>query len=167
VNRGMGRPEANITAPSGTTILPMSQQPSTAPGPEGHRRGVPTVDRPNVPASPHRRAVLRNPGPGWGLSDAEIDTLGALRRVGESDGAVMELGGRYFYRGHPMVPWLEGPLATLLAAGLITLADPDPGGYGARRVTVTETGRARYEELRADFQDSGWPRQLPGRSAAR
>jgi hypothetical protein len=47
-----------------------------------------------------------------------------------------------------MVPWLEGPLTTLVAAGLITLADPDPAGHGARRATLTEAGYARYHALR-------------------
>ncbi|MBV9140406.1 MAG: hypothetical protein JO115_05740 [Pseudonocardiales bacterium] len=32
------------------------------------------------------------------LTDAELDTLGALRRVGDPEGAVTELDGRYFYR---------------------------------------------------------------------
>jgi hypothetical protein len=96
------------------------------------------------------------------LTDEELDTLGALRRVGDPDGWVVEVDGRYFYCGQPMVPWLEGPLAALIAAGLITLTDPDPDGYGARRATVTEAGHARYHELHLRLQDSGWPLQLPG-----
>lgn len=97
------------------------------------------------------------------LTDEDLDTLGALRRVGESEGGVAEWGSRYYYRGHPMMPWLEGSLATLVAAALITLADPDPAGFGVRRATLTEAGYARYEQLRAGLQDRGWSLHLPGR----
>jgi hypothetical protein len=96
------------------------------------------------------------------LSDEELDTLSVLRRVGDPDGWVTEVDGRYFSCGQPMVPWLERPLAALLAAGLITLAEPHPAGYGTRRATVTEAGYARYHALRVRLQDSGWPLQLPG-----
>lgn len=106
------------------------------------------------------------------LTDAELDTLGALRRVGDPDSAVTELDGRYFYCGHPMVPWLEGPLTTLVAAGLINLADPDPAGFGARRATLTKAGYTRYHALRtqqlrspAGLLDSAWLPDLPGHGA--
>lgn len=96
------------------------------------------------------------------LTDEELDTLGALRRVGEPDGGVTEWDGRHFYRGYPVAPWLQRPLAALIAAGLVTLADPDPAGFGARRATLTAAGHTRYEQLRARLQDHGWSLQLPG-----
>lgn len=98
------------------------------------------------------------------LTDEELDTLGALRRVGEPDGAVTEADGRYFYQGHPLVPWLQRPLTALVAAGLVTLTDPDPARFGARRATLTEAGHTRYEQLRADLRDRSWSLHLPGRN---
>jgi hypothetical protein len=96
------------------------------------------------------------------LTDEDLDTLGALRRVGEPECPVTEVDGRYYYRGHPVVPWLQRPLATLVAAGLVTLADPGPAGFQARRATLTAAGYARYEQLRAGLQDRGCSLHLPG-----
>lgn len=96
------------------------------------------------------------------LTDEDLDTLGALRRVGELECPVTEVDGRYFYQGHPVVPWLQRPLVTLVAAGLVTLADPDPAGFRARRATLTEAGHIRYEQLRAGLQDRGRSLHPPG-----
>lgn len=38
------------------------------------------------------------------LTDEDLDTLGALRRVGEPEGGVTEWGSRYYYQGHPAMP---------------------------------------------------------------
>ena len=96
------------------------------------------------------------------LTDEDLDTLGALRRVDEPEGGVTEVDGRYFYQGHPVMSWLQRPLARLVAAGLVTLADPDPAGFGARRATLTGAGHIRYEQLRAGLQNRGWSLPLPG-----
>jgi len=171
VNWGGGVPTVHITTPSGTMILSVSPQLPTTPGPERHRRTVPARDRPGLghPASnaePDRR-------PGQPLTDEELDTLGALRRVGDPDGRVLEVDGHYFSCGQPMVPWLDKPLAALVAAGLITLADPDPAGSGARRARLTEAGHAHYHALRtqhlrspAGLPDFNWLPELPGCRAA-
>ena len=81
------------------------------------------------------------------LTDEELTTFVALRRVGEPGGGVAEVDGHYYHHGRPMVPWLEGPLTTLAEANLITLADPDPETCGLRRVTLTAAGQARYDAL--------------------
>lgn len=81
------------------------------------------------------------------LTDEELDTFVALRRVEGAAGEVAELDGRYYYYGRPMVPWLEDPLTALVEVGLITLAEPDPQACGLRRATLTAAGQARYEAL--------------------
>lgn len=81
------------------------------------------------------------------LTDDELDTFVALRRVGGPGGGVAELNGHYYHHGRPMVPWLEGPLSSMVDAGLLTLADPDPESWGLRRATLTATGQVQYEVL--------------------
>ncbi|MGQ0772816.1 MAG: hypothetical protein ACT4NY_00085 [Pseudonocardiales bacterium] len=82
------------------------------------------------------------------LTDEELDTFVALRRVGGPGGGVAELDGRYYHHGRPIVPWLENPLTALVEAKLIMLSDPDPESGGLRRATLTAAGEARYKAHR-------------------
>lgn len=87
----------------------------------------------------------------------------ALRRV--SDGGVTNLGGCWLDGGRRVPGYVTETLGELLAAGLIVLADQQPGGM--RRSTLTDCGAARYQRLAQQRQAvpddviSGWPRVEP------
>ncbi len=75
-------------------------------------------------------------------------------------GGITNLAGRWFDCGHPVPSYLAGALDRLTGSGQLALADPDPQSCGARPVTVTDTGYARYVTLCQvhSSPDSGRPR---------
>lgn len=79
------------------------------------------------------------------LTDSELDALAVLQRVRSGD--VRELHGRYFYRGRPIVPWLDSPMTDLVDAGRIKLEDPEPESFDLRRAVMTADGKAHHETL--------------------
>lgn len=85
-----------------------------------------------------------------GLSPELVASL-VLRRA--HDGGVAKVGDRYLDGGHPTPGYLAGAFDELINAGLLAIADADP--YGFRRVSVTETGRTRYAQLRDTRQSAG------------
>jgi len=77
-----------------------------------------------------------------GLSP-ELLAAWALRRVHR--GGVTTSGGHYFDHGRLRLSYLTRTLDQLTAAGLLTLAEVDPGGQ--RRLSLTEIGHAHYAQL--------------------
>ena len=76
-----------------------------------------------------------------------IDFL-ALRRVcGRADSRIGKVGDDYVENGHPLLLFLADSLTTLIEVGHVTLGEPDTASCGIRPITVTTSGRARYEEL--------------------
>lgn len=76
-----------------------------------------------------------------------IDFL-ALRRVcGRADSHIGKVGDDYVENGRPLLVFLADGLTALIEVGHVTLGEPDTTSCGIRRVTVTASGRARYEEL--------------------
>ncbi|MGH3794686.1 MAG: hypothetical protein ACRDSP_07325 [Pseudonocardiaceae bacterium] len=86
------------------------------------------------------------------LTDAEIDTLAVLRLV--HGGTVAKVGESFYHEEHPVLPWLEGPLAEVIDTGLVFLGHAHPAYGFRRRATLSDTGLARYREL--------WTTQYPG-----
>lgn len=62
-----------------------------------------------------------------------------------AEGSVTQQDDRFLDWGAPLPPDLAVPLTTLITEGLLALADPEP--TGCRRVTVTEAGRVRHDQL--------------------
>lgn len=76
-----------------------------------------------------------------------IDFL-ALRRVcGRTDSHIGKMGNDYVENGRPLLLFLTDGLTALIEAGHVTLGEPDTASCGIQPVTVTISGRARYEEL--------------------
>jgi hypothetical protein len=69
----------------------------------------------------------------------------ALRRAHQ--GGVTNLAGQWLDSASPVPRYLADALDRLTSSGQLALADPDPESCGARRVTVTDTGCARYVTL--------------------
>ncbi|MGH3884066.1 MAG: hypothetical protein ACRDRY_08300 [Pseudonocardiaceae bacterium] len=69
----------------------------------------------------------------------------ALRRAHQ--GGVAKLTGHWLDSGRRVPSYVADALDALTRAGLLVLADADPESGGLRRVTVTDTGCARYVEL--------------------
>jgi hypothetical protein len=69
----------------------------------------------------------------------------ALRRAHE--GAVANLQGHWLDSGRRVPGYVADALDRLTSTGLLTLGEADPESCGARRVTVTDTGCARYLAL--------------------
>jgi hypothetical protein len=67
----------------------------------------------------------------------------ALRRAHR--GGVVKSGGQYVDHGHLRLSYLTRTLDELTEAGLLALAEEDPGGL--RRVSLTGTGHAHYAQL--------------------
>lgn len=79
------------------------------------------------------------------LSGADLADFLALWRVcGRADCGVDRVGERFVEGRHPVLPFLADAVAVLIEVGLAVLGDSDSG---RRRVLVTASGRARYEEL--------------------
>lgn len=79
--------------------------------------------------------------------DTASDTTAwiALRRAHE--GGVTNFEGRWLDNGRPVPGYLTDALDELTHRGLLALAEADPRSCGVRRVTVTDTGSARYVAL--------------------
>ncbi len=60
---------------------------------------------------------------------------------------VTNLAGQWRDCGHPVPGYLADTLDRLTSSGQLALADPDLESCGGRRVTVTDTGCARYVTL--------------------
>jgi hypothetical protein len=89
-----------------------------------------------------RGRPVSEPGPDL---DPELLTWLVLRRA--QRGRVVRTGGHYFDHGRPLPRHLAGTVDDLMAAGLLTLADPDPVTEVSRRIIATELGQARYAAL--------------------
>ncbi len=79
------------------------------------------------------------------VGDIGVAVWIALRRAHQ--GGVANLAGQWFDSGSPVPGYVADALDRLTSAGQLALADPDPEFCGARRVTVTDTGCARYVTL--------------------
>lgn len=78
-------------------------------------------------------------------TDADMCHWIALRRV--LDGGVRQLDGHYWVdHGRTPPDYIIDALTQLFDAGLVTLADPDPGA-AAMWAVLTHTGAARYRQL--------------------
>lgn len=62
-----------------------------------------------------------------------------------AEGSVTKQGDHYLDWGAPLPPYLAAPLMTLLADGSLVLLDADQ--TGCQRVTVTEVGQIRHQQL--------------------
>ncbi|MGH3777872.1 MAG: hypothetical protein ACRDRR_19420 [Pseudonocardiaceae bacterium] len=69
----------------------------------------------------------------------------ALRRAHQ--GGVANLAGHWLDSGRPVPGYVADALDWFTRTGLLALADADPESGDLRRVTVTDTGCARYVEL--------------------
>ncbi len=92
----------------------------------------------------------------------------ALRRSHE--GGVANLAGQWLDSGRRVPGYVTDALDQLTSTGLLVLGEVDPEACGVRRVTVTDTGSARYVALcqihnpnrRAAVRTPyRWPRCLP------
>lgn len=82
------------------------------------------------------------------LTDADLTDFLALRRVcGRPDSYLGKLGDDYIENERPTLPFIADGLAALLEVGHITIGKPDPASGNLRRIMITASGRARYEEL--------------------
>ena len=81
----------------------------------------------------------------------------ALRKAHQ--GGVTNLAGQWRDFGSPVPGSVADALDRLTSSRQLALADPDPESGGAQRVTVIDTGRARYVTLCQvhDSSDSGRP----------
>jgi hypothetical protein len=79
------------------------------------------------------------------IGDIGVAVWIALRRVHQ--GGVTNLAGQWRDSGSPVPGYLADALDRLTSSGQLALAVADPESCGARRVTVTGTGRARYVTL--------------------
>ncbi len=70
-------------------------------------------------------------------------------------GAVAKLDKDYLDRGLPTTGHLAGACNELTAAGLLTVADPDP--HGLRRITLTTAGHTRYDQFCGTLRPPGLP----------
>jgi len=89
---------------------------------------------------------------GWrdrpALTDTDLTDFLALRHVcGRPECTVGKVADTYVEAERPRLPCLADSLDALIDAGHVTLGEPEPQSCGIRRVTVTASGRARYEEL--------------------
>jgi hypothetical protein len=87
---------------------------------------------------------LGDPVSDW-VGDIGVAVRIALRRAHQ--GGVTHLAGQWFDCGSSVPGYLADVLDRLVRSGQLALADPDPESCGARRVTVTDTGCARYVTL--------------------
>ncbi len=69
----------------------------------------------------------------------------AMRRV--SRGSVAKLSGHWLDGGRPVSCFLPDALVSLIEAGFVALADPDPDNAGQRRAVLTDAGAVRYAAL--------------------
>ncbi len=74
-----------------------------------------------------------------GLRPEFLESL-ALQRANR--GGVAKSGDHYYDYGRPIPTYLTGAFDDLAGAGLLALAEEDP--WCMRRLSLTETGRARY-----------------------
>jgi hypothetical protein len=79
------------------------------------------------------------------LSDIDFNDFVALRRLHLTSG-VVKAGDHYFANTRRMPAFVEEALIVLVAVGHATLGEPEPES-AAQRVTVSESGRARYLQL--------------------
>lgn len=69
----------------------------------------------------------------------------AMQRV--SQGRIAKLSGHWLDSGRSVLCFLPEALDSLIEAGLVTLADPDPNNAGQRRATLTDARAIRYAAL--------------------
>jgi len=92
------------------------------------------------------------------VGDMGVAVWIALRKAHQ--GGVTNLAGQWRDCGSPVPGYMADALNRLTDSGQLALADPDPEACGARRVTVTDTGYARYVTLcqvHTSSPDSGRP----------
>ncbi len=88
-----------------------------------------------------------------GLGDPVSDRVGDIGvavwiALGKAhQGGVTNLAGQWCDSGSPVPSYVADALDRLTSSGQLALAVPDPESCGARRVTVTDTGCARYVTL--------------------
>ncbi|MGH3797153.1 MAG: hypothetical protein ACRDSP_19955 [Pseudonocardiaceae bacterium] len=81
------------------------------------------------------------------LTSEELNAWLGLHRVcGRHDCGVSRVGVTYYDGERHLLPFIEDAVELLIDAGHATLGEPDPV-HGRQHVTVTQTGRAWYEEL--------------------
>lgn len=82
------------------------------------------------------------------LTGTELTDFLALRHVcGRPGSRVAALGDYYIQNERPLLPFIADGLTALIDVGHLTLGEPGPASCGIRPVTVTASGRARYEDL--------------------
>ena len=82
------------------------------------------------------------------LSETDLADFLALQRVcGHPDSGVLRMGEQFVENQRPMLPFLADGVAALIEAGHAVLTDSSADLRGMRRVVVTASGRARYEDL--------------------
>lgn len=79
-------------------------------------------------------------------SDDATDLLTWISLSRVADGSVSQQGDHYLDGDAPLPPYLVVPVSTLLTEGLLAVGDADPAG--GRRVSLTEAGQSRHEQLR-------------------
>jgi len=91
------------------------------------------------------------------IGDIGVAVWIVLRRAHHS--GVTNLAGQWRDCGRPVPGSVADALDRLTSSGQLALAVADPESCGARRVTVTDTGCARYVTLCQvhNSPDSGWP----------
>ena len=98
---------------------------------------------------PRGRAV--EPPQWWPVSNPNLYVWMALRRV--HDGHATRSAGAYFDSGRPVPGHLTGVFDWLVWRGFVSVADGDPI-WSLRRLSLTDTGQARYAELCIQFQNN-------------
>ncbi|HEU0090147.1 MAG TPA: hypothetical protein VFQ77_21250 [Pseudonocardiaceae bacterium] len=82
------------------------------------------------------------------LTSTDLLDFLALRRVcGRPDSRIAKLEDHCFENERPLLPFLTDAITALIDAGHVTLGDSNPASCDRQPVTVTASGRARYEEL--------------------
>ena len=89
------------------------------------------------------------------LAGPDLYAWMALRRV--HGGGVARFEGCYYDSGRRMPCFLPDVFDELAEAGLLTLAEPDPGTAGLRRAALTSEGCARLAAL--SERESQWARR--------
>lgn len=84
-------------------------------------------------------------------ADADPDLLAWIVLSRVNDGGVTRQGDDYFDRDVLAPDYLAGPFTELTDSGSLALADSDP--TGRQQVMITDTGHARYGQLRSAARD--------------
>ncbi len=94
----------------------------------------------------------------WAVSDPRLSEWIVLRRV--HDGGVAKVAGVYLDHGRPVPGHLTEVFDRLTWNGLLVVAEGEPIGE-LRRLSLTDTGQARYTALCAERQQQRAAHEAP------